>query len=80
MSKLSTVHHGASSLQRNTSSRFRRVAVLGVSVVVCLQIAFGFFIFRAPATQSKPVRQAAHGINHHNALADVGGRISFRGV
>lgn len=80
MSKSSNVHQGSLSVQRNVSSKFRRIAVLGVAVVVCLQIAFGFFIFRAPATRSEPARKAAYGIDHRSALADVGGRISFRGV
>ncbi|BCX04023.1 MAG: hypothetical protein KatS3mg053_1961 [Candidatus Roseilinea sp.] len=80
MSKLSTVHHDSSSLQPNTPSRFRRVVVLGVAVAVCLQIAFGFFIFRSPATRSEPARKASYSIGYQSALADVGGRISFRGV
>lgn len=80
MSKPSIVHQDSLSVQRNTSSKFRRIAVLGVAVVVCLQIAFGFFIFRAPTTRSEPARKAAYGIDYRSALADVGGRISFRGV
>lgn len=80
MSKSSTAHQVSLSLQRGISPKFRRIAVLGVAVVVCLQIAFGFFIFRAPTTRSEPAPKAAYGIGYRNALADVGGRISFRGV
>lgn len=62
------------------SSKVRRIALLGVAVAVCLQIAFGFFIFRSPATRSQPVRKAAHSLGYQNALASVSERISFRSV
>ncbi|MCL6509498.1 MAG: hypothetical protein K6U78_02300 [Anaerolineae bacterium] len=48
---------------------------------MCLQIAFGFFIFRAPSTRSaEPVRKTAHSSDLHRTYALVGDYIAFRGL
>jgi hypothetical protein len=81
MSNLSTNQRHSSHPEQRTSSKRRRVVVFGIALAVCLQIAFGFFIFRAPSTRSaEPVRKTAHSSDLHRTYALVGDYIAFRGL